>query len=128
MEQDNFPLPFKEKDFLNMLSNDIYQVLVARINNLTIGYVSFTKMIDECQIINIAVDSSYRKMGIGGKIMEALMKYCKDYKLTKIFLEVRESNKNAIRLYEKYGFFTVGVSKGHFSSPKENAILMNYEF
>ena len=127
IENEAFSTPFKAEDFYLILESDISNVLVVKLNDTVVGYVSFTIIIDECQIINFATKSEYRRQGIGKKIMEALIKYCKEHNVAKVFLEVRESNLSAIALYEKYGFFKVGVSKGHFSKPRENAVLMNLE-
>ena len=122
-----FSTPFKEKDFLDILSSEISNVLVAKRGNFVVGFVSFTMIIDELQIINVAVDPSLQRMGIGNLLMSELIKYGSKKGALKYFLEVRESNVNAIRLYEKHGFVPVGVSKNHFFLPRENAILMNLE-
>ena len=128
IERENFSFPFKEKDFLDIYESDISSVLVARHNKQAVGYVSFTVIIDECQIINFATKNEFKRQGVGKKVMEALIEHAKKNGVAKIFLEVRESNFPAISLYEKYGFFKVGISKNHFASPRENAVLMNLEF
>ena len=127
IENESFSTPFKEKDFSDMLESDISDVIVIKLGDTVVGYVSFTVIIDECQIINFATKSEYRRQRIGKKIMDALLEHCKKHGVAKVFLEVRESNIPAISLYEKYGFFKVGVSKGHFSKPREDAVLMNLE-
>ena len=102
-------------------------MLVAKIGEDVVGYVSFTVILDECQIINFAVSQEYRRQGIGRKIMDALLSLCKGKNVTKYFLEVRVSNLSAIKLYEGFGFHTVGTSRGHFKMPTEDALLMNLE-
>ena len=59
--------------------------------------------------------------------MEGLFQHCEALGVKKYFLEVRQSNSAAIALYERYGFVPVGISKNHFSAPRENALLMNLE-
>lgn len=122
-----FSTPFKEKDFLDILNSEISSVLVAKVDGNVIGFVSFTIIIDELQIINVAVDPLFQGKGIGNAIMNELISYGSKNGVLKYFLEVRESNLSAIHLYEKYGFKQVGISKNHFSLPRENAILMNLE-
>lgn len=127
IEGECFSIPFKEKDFYDLYESDISNVLVAKIGNDVIGYVSFTIILDECQIINFAVSSDYRRQGIGRKIMDALLMLGKEKGVTKYFLEVRVSNASAIALYKNFGFCAVGTSKNHFKLPTEDALLMNLE-
>ena len=127
IEQEEFSIPFKEKDFSDIYDSEISNVLVAKYNGILVGYVSFTVIIDECQIINFATKNEFKRQGVGKRVMEALFDHCEKLGVLKYFLEVRESNLGAIALYEKYGFVPVGISKNHFSAPRENAILMNLE-
>lgn len=128
IEREAFSTPFKEKDLLDIYESDISSVLVAKHEGTVVGYVSFTIIIDECQIINFATKEEYKRQGVGKSVMSALIEHCKQRGVCKVFLEVRESNAPAISLYEGYGFTRVGISKNHFSAPRENAILMNLEF
>ena len=127
IEREEFSVPFKEEDFSDIFESEISNVLVAKIGDKVVGYVSFTVIIDECQIINFATKNEFKRQGVGKKVMEALLDYGKARGVTKYFLEVRQSNEGAISLYEKYGFVPVGISKNHFSQPREDAILMNLE-
>ena len=127
IEAEQFSTPFKEKDFLDILNSEISNVLVVKANGVLCGYVSFTVIIDECQIINFATKEEFKRQGVGSFVMQSLFEHCEPQGVIKYFLEVRESNNAAISLYEKYGFVPVGISKNHFSAPRENAILMNLE-
>ena len=127
IEKDCFSVPFLEDDILSYLKNPIWHFLVAKKDGLVLGYISFTIIIDECQIVNVATDPKYRKMGIGSKIIDSFLNYLKEKDVKSAYLEVRESNLPAINLYKKYGFLEAGVSKNHYSKPTENAILMNKE-
>jgi len=128
IEEEEFSTPFKEKDFLSIYESDISSVLVAKLGGTVVGYVSFTVIIDECQIINFATKNEFKRHGVGKRVMKALIDRCRERGVIKYFLEVRASNQAAISLYEKFGFVRVGISKGHFSAPREDAILMNLEF
>lgn len=127
IEKEEFSTPFKEKDFLDIYDSEISNVLVAKIGGVVVGYVSFTIIIDECQIINFATKNEFKRQGVGKNVMKALLDYGKAMGVTKYFLEVRVTNESAISLYKKYGFLPVGISKNHFSLPREDAILMNLE-
>lgn len=127
IENECFSVPFKEKDIIAYLDDPIWHFLVAKIDGEVVGYISFTIILDECQIVNVATTPSYRKMGIGTRLIEEFLKYIREKGCKTIFLEVRESNSPAINLYKKFGFFPVGISKNHYSKPTENALLMNLE-
>ncbi len=125
IERECFSTPFSEADILGYISDPIWGFFVAKAEDEVLGYISFTKILDECQIVNVAVSQSARKMGVGAALIENLLNYCKQNDVCKLFLEVRQSNVPAIKLYEKFGFLTVGVSKNHYSLPTEDALLMN---
>ena len=127
IEQDTFSAPFKEKDFLTMLENEYSSVLVAKTNGAIVGYVSFMVLFDECSILNFATKKEFKRQGVGKKVMDALLCHGQALGVKKYFLEVRVSNEAAISLYKKYGFVPVGTSKNHFTSPREDALLMNLE-
>lgn len=127
IEEDAFSTPFKAKDFEEIIESSISNVLVATQNGIPIGHISYTVILDECQIINVAVSHNMRGQGIGSLIMEHFIMKMRQNGISKVFLEVRASNTVAMGLYEKLGFFSVGVSKNHFSLPTEDAILMNLE-
>ncbi len=127
IEKECFSTPFSEDDILDYIDNPIWHFFVAKIDESIVGYISFTKIIDECQIVNVATSPSARKMGVGKALIERLLSYAKENGCTKLFLEVRESNLPAISLYKKFGFLPVGISKNHYTQPKENAVLMNLE-
>ncbi|MBO5313210.1 MAG: ribosomal protein S18-alanine N-acetyltransferase [Clostridia bacterium] len=127
IEADAFSTPFKEQDFLSLYESEISSVLTARYGDFIVGHLSYTVILDECQIINVAVREEYRGRGIGSRLLENLLTELKGRGVIKVLLEVRESNLSAIGLYKKHGFSPVGISKNHFSMPRENAILMNLE-
>ena len=78
IEKECFSVPFSLDDILSYLESPIWHFLAAKINGQTVGYISFTIIIDECQIVNVATDPKYRKMGIGSKIIEAFLNYLKE--------------------------------------------------
>ena len=127
IEREEFSTPFKEKDFDIIYESDISNVLVAKVGGKVAGYVSFTVIIDECQIINFATKNEFKRHGVGKAVMTALLDHCEKMGVCKYFLEVRVSNIAAIELYKRFGFVPVGISKNHFSLPREDAVLMNLE-
>ncbi len=128
IEKSCFSVPFKLEDILSYLKSPIWSFLVAKsTDGVVLGYASFTVIVDECQIVNIATSEKYRKMGVGTSLLKGVLSYAKKNRCKKVFLEVRESNMPAINLYKAFGFLAVGTSKNHYSKPTENALLMNLE-
>ena len=107
------------------LNNDIYYNIVAKHNNITLGYLSATIICDECSLIKIVTDKEYRCQGVATKLINALQDYCKSKTIKMIMLEVRDDNKNAIRLYEKCGFEKQGVRLKYYGDA--DAILYSKE-
>lgn len=93
-------------------------------NNNLIGYAGMWISVDDGQITNVAVHPDFRRKGIAYSLVINLVQVCKHKNLESITLEVRESNDNAISLYEKLGFERVGLRKNYYKNPSENAILM----
>lgn len=87
------------------------------------GYCALLCVLDEADLVSIAVDEKYREMGIAGELLDIAYGMLKDAGVFKIHLEVRESNFPAISLYEKEGFERVGLRKGFYDKPKEDALL-----
>lgn len=69
---------------------------------------------DECEIITIAVDATYKRRGIGGELVQHIKDYAKREKVKTLFLEVAEDNFTATALYERAGFERHGVRKGYY--------------
>ena len=94
---------------------------VAEEDGCIIGFLAFEQVLDEGNIVEVAVHPQYRRRGIAkGLILSAVT----DISLKEIFLEVRESNRPALCLYESLGFEAVGVRRDYYDDPKENAIIM----
>ncbi len=79
-------------------------------------------------MFTISLDTKYQNMGLGYKVMRSLLTYLFDKrKIRKVFLEVYETNRRAIKLYEKLGFRKEGILKKHTFKNGEyiNLIIMS---
>ncbi len=95
---------YSEKQILDFFNINYYRVIVAKESDKIIGYICFSIIFEECNLIKIVVDKDYRKMGIGKNLVNEMMNTCKENNVSKIYLEVREDNISAISFYEKLGF------------------------
>jgi ribosomal-protein-alanine N-acetyltransferase len=72
----------------------------------------------------MAVAGPWQKQGIGGRLLSAGLLWCRAQAAARVFLEVRESNRAAIALYERAGFSVVGNRPGYYREPLEDGLQM----
>lgn len=119
-----FSLPWSKAAFEGELKNDLAYYECAEENGKIVGYMGMWRILDECHITNVAVLPEYRKRGIATLLIDKMIKVCKCSEITKMTLEVRESNFNAINLYRKFGFCPMGKRPKYYQKPIEDAIIM----
>jgi [ribosomal protein S18]-alanine N-acetyltransferase len=90
------------------------------------GIVIGRKVTDEAEILNLAVREPGRRKGAGSRLVERLLQQYSTESISRVFLEVRESNTGAIRFYESLGFQTVGRRKDYYPEPREDALVMEH--
>ena len=120
----SFSESWSEESYLEMNKNKSYLFLQEEIDGKLAGFILLMDVVDAAEIIRVAVLPEYREMGIGTKLIEKAVEEIMKKGMEDIFLEVRESNSNAIKLYNKCGFEECGVRKNYYSNPKENGIIM----
>lgn len=127
LERECFSTPWSEKALREEIENPNAYFYAAVIDNKVIGYGGMHSVCGENYIDNIAVTSSYRKMGIATLILEVLERTARAENGEFISLEVRKSNEAAIKLYEKNGYARVGIRKNFYQRPTEDGIIMTKE-
>ncbi|MBQ2277730.1 MAG: ribosomal protein S18-alanine N-acetyltransferase [Clostridia bacterium] len=125
IENEAFTCPWSEKSFAEAFEAQNITVYAAVAEDGSIaGFSCLMWYADEGEILNIAVRESARKNGVGGQLMNAMLTEGAADGVRTFFLEVRESNTAARRLYEKNGFEILGVRKRYYSKPVEDAVIM----
>jgi len=79
---------------------------------------------DELHVLNIATEPSMRRRGIARMLMDVALDYARDARIRIVLLEVRRSNRAAIKLYRGLGFTAMGVRPGYYADNDEDAIEM----
>lgn len=116
---------WSKDSFYNELSNNLAHYFCAfDSNGKLIGYAGCWQIIDEAHITNIAVKPDLQRKKIGEALLNRLLQECYKNEIKYITLEVRKSNKAAIKLYEKYGFKSLGLRKGYYQNNNEDALIM----
>lgn len=123
IEEMSFSLPWSLESLELMLTEQA-SALVALEDGRVLGYVGMMCVLDEGQIINVAVHPDARRRGVGRSLMQAAEAYAKERGIVFLSLEVRESNIAARSLYSSLGWEEQGIRKGFYSHPVENACVM----
>ena len=104
-----------------------YLMVVETEEKDIVGYACLYLVMDEGEIVNVAVDPKYRQKGYGAKVVKELILLGQRLGAERFFLEVRKGNVAGRALYEGLGFVECGIRKGFYENPKEDAVLMLWE-
>ncbi|WP_088072583.1 ribosomal protein S18-alanine N-acetyltransferase [Gottfriedia luciferensis] len=125
IEKESFATPWTYDAFYNELySNQFAHYVVAEVDEKIIGYCGLWVIIDEGHITNIAILPDYRGVGLGEKLLRAVMETAKGLGAETLTLEVRVSNHVAKGLYRKLGFQDGGIRKSYYTDNFEDALVM----
>lgn len=119
-----FSMPWSQKSLSDFIQSDNTVMLIAETENKLTGYAGAYVLIDEADITNVAVLSQYRNNGIGEALLRALEVKLLSLGILSITLEVRASNTPAKKLYQKLCYQEVGIRRGYYQFPREDAIIM----
>ncbi len=111
-----FPVPWSKESMESfMMQGENCRSIVCGHGSGIQGYAFYWIVAGELHIANIAVDAPYRRRGIGDCIMRYIMQDAREKGAAYAFLEVRESNVSARKLYSKLGFFNAGRRSNYYS-------------
>lgn len=124
LEEKYIPGGWSEKAFSEWLKNNNTVIFKAVLESRIIGFTNGSWVLDEGELLNIAVDENFRKFGIAAMLLESLERYFEEKGVNKLFLEVREENIPAINFYIKHKFVKNGLRKNYYRNPNDNGVLM----
>ena len=128
VERVSFPVPWPAYAFRQELeTNRLARYLVARLDGEVVAYGGIWMMVDEAHVTTFAVVPEHRRSGVGSRLLLALLDLAVELTATVATLEVRISNTDARRLYERFGFRPVGVRPHYYSDNSEDALIMTTE-
>ncbi|MCI6227789.1 MAG: ribosomal protein S18-alanine N-acetyltransferase [Clostridiales bacterium] len=123
-----FSDPWSETSIASELENPLSLWLIAEEDGAVCGYVGSQTVLDETDMMNIAVRPDCRRKGIAAALIAELVSRLKARGSRILRLEVRESNLPAIALYKAMGFTQLGLRKNYYRNPKENALILGKEW
>jgi ribosomal-protein-alanine N-acetyltransferase len=124
IEQASFTSPWSELSFLNEMYNADSLSKVAIIKNRVVGYVCTRHVLNEGHLMTLAVHADFRRHGIATELMNSVLEELKGKGCTLLYLEVRVSNLDAIKFYERFGFKIASFRRKYYSTPSEDGALM----
>ena len=114
-----FSRGWSASEFQSLLQDKLVEALVLRrstmrITDKPVGFVLVRSVVDEAEILTIAVDPDHQKSGGGKQLMQEMIRFLYGNRIAKLFLEVDAGNKAALALYASFGFTKVGERKGYY--------------
>lgn len=125
IEREAYSSPWRREHFLFEIQKNRWAVnQVLRHAGRVVGYTSVWRIHGELKINNIAVDRDCRDRGLGRWLLQQLLRDAVAAGCCVARLEVRPSNRPALRLYRALGFYEVGRRRGYYQAEDEDAIVM----
>ncbi len=103
-------------------------LLVVEEDGQVMGFIVGRAVKGEWEIENIAVSGPARRRGLGSHLLGEFLNLVRRRGGHTVFLEVRESNHAARKLYEKWAFLEAGRRKGYYQDPPEDALVLRFSF
>ena len=128
LEQECFSDPWSEESVASELDNPLSLWFVCLEGERVLGYVGSQTVLDETDMMNVAVSPGFRRRGIAEHLIETLILTLKPRGSRSLSLEVRASNAPAIALYRKLGFVQVGRRPNYYRHPKEDGLILRKEW
>ena len=124
LEAETFSDAWSEESLGSTFEYDYNHLLVEEMDGRVVGYIIYADIQGDAELLRIAVDKRYRRMGIGNKLMKDMISELVDAGTDRISLEVRAHNLPAIALYKKYGFEEIFVRDNYYHNPDDDALIL----
>ncbi len=124
-----YEFPWTRGNFGDSLRNGYFGVCLRHVTGTLIGYCVLMPVVDEMHLLNLCVAPAAQGAGAGLTLLREAVRLTRASKLDCLLLEVRPSNNRAIRLYERFGFQSIGRRKNYYPARhrgREDAIVMRY--
>ena len=128
IEEVSFKAPWSRTLFLEELvckdaSDYVVKLTGSEKHEPVIAYICSRIIGCEMSILRIAVSPEWRILGIASWLLDKCFKMTRDKGVTSVLLEVRDSNRAAIALYNKSGFTQIGKRRNYYSETGEDALI-----
>ena len=128
IESSSFEFPWSEDEFIRCLRQRNCIGMVAEYDQQVVGLMIYELHKTRLHILNFAVSSAHRRLGIGAQMVQKLVGKLSPQRRTKILLEVRETNLSAQLFFRNLGFCATNVLRDFYEDTTEDAYLMSYRY
>ncbi len=131
VEREAYEFPWTRGNFEDSLRNGYFGVCMRHVTGMLIGYCVLMPVVDEMHLLNLCVSPRAQRTGAGLALLREAVRIARGKGLAGILLEVRPSNLRAVRLYERFGFVTIGRRKNYYPARhrgREDALVMRFTF
>ncbi len=128
IESDVYAFPWSPGNFRDSLQAG-YRCWGCWCADTLVGYAILMTAVDEAHLLNLAVARDWQRQGIGHRLLHFIMAEARKLECVMLYLEVRPSNLNAIRLYETAGFQQLGLRRDYYPAVtgREDALFFGVE-
>ena len=123
-----YPFPWSRGNFVDSIASRYAARLLYSPGGELLGYFVAMLGVDEMHLLNITVAPAAQGRGHARFLIDALIALCRAHAARELWLEVRESNLRALRIYQRLGFAQVGLRKGYYPAAlgrREDAVVMS---
>lgn len=124
LERRCFSDPWSAEGFRATLETPGGAGFVAEEDGALVGYVLTLNAGRVAEVLNVAVAPEHRRRGLARRLVARAVGALEAEGVREMFLEVRESNAGALRLYEDAGFGRIGRRRGYYRRPAEDALVL----
>lgn len=128
LEKDNFSDAWSEKSLEDTFEYDYNHLLVEKRDGKVVGYVIYSDVQGEAELLRIAVDKAYRRRGIAALLMQSMLDELTESGAERVSLEVRAHNISAVTLYKKFGFIDIFIRENYYTDPVDDALIFQLHF
>ncbi len=120
-----FSSPWQKETFHELIGRSTLEMLVMEHpEEGIVGYAVVWCILDQGELANLAIVPRMRSRGLGTRLMTRVLDIARERGAESMFLEVREPNAHALELYRRFGLAQVGLRRGYYDHPKEDARIL----
>ncbi|MEP6780768.1 MAG: ribosomal protein S18-alanine N-acetyltransferase [Gemmatimonadaceae bacterium] len=127
IERESFSDPWPASAFVDVLAMPSSSTIVATdVNDVAVAYCMLLTAADQGEIANLAVATTSRRQGLAAALLKEAIMIAISRQVVSLFLEVRKSNTAARALYLAHGFAEIGLRRGYYQRPAEDALVLQW--
>ena len=127
LEEKYFSDAWSEEMLADTFEYDYNHLLVEKRDGKVAGYLIYSEVQGEAELLRIAVDKSMRRQGIARSLMSDMLEELTSFEAERVSLEVRAHNIAAVKLYKVFGFKDIFVRENYYHNPEDDALIFQLE-